>query len=77
MTFHSAKIDTAQAAVAHRAFPALPRPNLDWTPEVEAATAHLYERVSRVIPPVEWPFHAPYVKAINELKKVRNAVMPI
>ncbi|MGE5387761.1 MAG: quinolinate synthase NadA, partial [Hyphomicrobiales bacterium] len=75
MTFHSAKIDTAQAAVAHRAFPALPRPNLDWTPEVEAATAHLYERVSRVIPPVEWPFHAPYVKAINELKKVRNAVV--
>jgi quinolinate synthase len=24
---------------------------------------------------VEWPFHAPYVKAINDLKKVRNAVI--
>jgi len=56
-------------------FPVLPRPNLEWTPEVEAATAHLYERVSKVIPPVEWPFHAPYVKAINDLKKVRNAVI--
>ena len=56
-------------------FPVLPRPNLDWTPEVEAATAHLYERVSKVMPPVEWPFHAPYVKAINELKRERNAVI--
>jgi len=56
-------------------FPVLPRPNLDWTPQVEAATAHLYERVSKVMPPVEWPFHAPYVKAINELKRERNAVI--
>ena len=56
-------------------FPVLPRPRLDWTPEVEAATAHLYDRVARVMPPIEWPFHAPYVKAINELKKVRGAVI--
>jgi quinolinate synthase len=56
-------------------FPVLPRPNLEWTPEVEAATAHLYERVAKVMPPIEWPFHAPYVKAINELKKERGAVI--
>ena len=56
-------------------FPVLPRPNLDWTPQVEAATAHLYEHISKVMPPVEWPFHAPYVKAINELKRERNAVI--
>lgn len=56
-------------------FPALSRPKLEWTPEVEAATAHLYERVSKVVPPVEWPFYAPYIKAINDLKKVRNAVI--
>ena len=56
-------------------FPILPRPNLDWTPQVEAATAHLYERISKVMPPVEWPFHAPYVKAINELKRERDAVI--
>jgi quinolinate synthase len=65
----------APGAGASRRFPVLPRPNLDWTPEVEAATAHLYERVSKVIPPVEWPFHAPYVKAINDIKKTRNAVV--
>lgn len=65
----------APASRAHRYFPPLLRPDLTWTPQVEAATAHLYERVAKVIPPVEWPFHAPYVKAINDLKKVRNAVI--
>ena len=48
---------------------ALPMPSLEWTPEVERATAHLYERVRNVISPVEWPFMAPYIKAINELKQ--------
>ena len=54
---------------------ALPMPSLEWTPEVERATAHLYEKVKKVIPDIEWPFMAPYVKAINELKKQRNAVI--
>ena len=54
---------------------ALPMPSLEWTPEVERSTAHLYERVKNVISPVEWPFMAPYVKAINELKKTRGAVI--
>jgi quinolinate synthase len=54
---------------------ALPMPSLEWTPEVERDTAHLYERVKNVISPVEWPFMAPYVKAINELKKTRGAVI--
>ena len=50
-------------------------PSLEWTREVERATAHLYERVKNVISPIEWPFMAPYVKAINELKKTRDAVI--
>ena len=53
----------------------LPMPQLEWTDEVERDTAHLYERVKKVIPPVEWPFMAPYVKAINELKATRDAVI--
>lgn len=65
----------AAPAPAPRRFQPVAMPSLDWTPEVEAATAHLYERVKTVIPPVEWPFFAPYVKAINELKRVRNAVI--
>jgi quinolinate synthase len=54
---------------------ALPMPPLEWTSEVERATAHLYERVRGVIPPIEWPLMAPYVKAINELKVARDAVI--
>jgi quinolinate synthase len=50
-------------------------PSLEWNAEVERDTAHLYERVKNVVPPVEWPFFAPYVKAINALKKERNAVI--
>lgn len=55
--------------------PPLMLPDLTFTPEVQAETAHLYERVRRVMPPVEWPFHAPYVAAINRLKAERNAVI--
>jgi quinolinate synthase len=42
---------------------------------VARETAHLYERVKNVVPSVEWPFFAPYVSAINRLKKERNAVI--
>ncbi len=55
--------------------PAWPKPSLEWTPEVERATAHLYARVEHIIPPIEWPFMAPTIKAINELKRARNAVI--
>lgn len=50
-------------------------PKLKWTPEVARETKNLYERVKSVIPPVEWPAFAPYVKAINDLKQERNAVI--
>jgi quinolinate synthase len=67
---------TPRAAVA---FPAparaLQMPSLEWTDEVERATAHLYERVKHVISPVEWPLMAPHIKAINELKRERDAVI--
>jgi len=48
---------------------------LNYTPEVAEATALLYDKVARVIPKVEWPFHAPYIEAINKLKKERNAII--
>ena len=50
----------------------LPTPNV---PAALKSTAQFYERVKTVIPDVEWPVHAPYVAAINELKKQRNAVI--
>ena len=48
---------------------------LHYTPEVARATAPLYQRVKRVIPEIEWPFHAPLVAAINRLKQQQNAVI--
>ncbi|MEX2036798.1 MAG: quinolinate synthase NadA [Xanthobacteraceae bacterium] len=63
----------SDAAVAR--FGALPAPQLEWNAEVERATAHLYARIKSVVPSVEWPFFAPYVQAINALKKQRNAVI--
>ena len=53
----------------------LPMPSLEYTDEVARETAHLYERVKNVIPAIEWPVMAPYIKAINDLKKTRNAVI--
>lgn len=48
---------------------------LAYTPEIKAATAPLYQKVARVMPEAEWGFHAPYVEAINRLKKEKNAVI--
>ncbi|HEY7214269.1 MAG TPA: quinolinate synthase NadA [Thermoanaerobaculia bacterium] len=48
---------------------------LDYTPEVVHATAAIRDKVRPVIPDLEWPVHAPYIAAINELKRQRNAVV--
>jgi quinolinate synthase len=60
---------------ALRKFGAVAAPSLQWNADVERETAHLYERIKTVVPSVEWPFFAPYVKAINAIKKQRNAVI--
>jgi len=48
---------------------------LNYTPQVAAATAPLYAKVASVVPEIEWPTFAPYVDAINRLKKQRDAVV--
>jgi quinolinate synthase len=35
----------------------------------------VYARVARVISPLEWAGHAPYIKAIRDLKREKNAVI--
>jgi quinolinate synthase len=40
-----------------------------------ARTAPLYERVKKVIPPIEWPIFARDIDAILALKRARNAVI--
>jgi quinolinate synthase len=48
---------------------------LDYTSEVAVTTRPIYEKLRNVVPEIEWPVHAPYVAAINELKHERNAVI--
>ena len=38
-------------------------------------TLEIYRKISKVVPDVEWKFHAPLIKKINELKKEKNAVI--
>jgi quinolinate synthase len=49
--------------------------SLEYTPAVAASTAEVYERVRSVVPALEWPIHAPYIDAIERLKKSRGAVV--
>ena len=56
-------------------FGVLPRPELRFTPAVARETAPFYEKVKHHIPEIEWPVYAPYVHAINRLKRERGAVV--
>ena len=48
---------------------------LAFTPEIARATRELYRKVAQVVPEIEWAVHAPYVHAINLLKREKNAVV--
>jgi len=63
-----ASLDDARAAMA-RAY--------DLEPSLAAAKAleARYERVKSVIPEADWAMHAPYIRAIEQLKAERNAVI--
>ncbi len=49
--------------------------DLAFTPEVARETAPIYQTLRNVIPPIEWPVHAPYISAIRRLKVERNAII--
>ncbi len=53
----------------------MPLPVLDYTPQVAAQTAAMYQRLEQVIPEIEWPVHAPYIAEIERLKKERGAIV--
>jgi quinolinate synthase len=46
-----------------------------FTPEVEAATAPIWEKVKTRVTPIEWRLHAPLIAEINRLKREKNAVI--
>ena len=47
----------------------------DFTPEVEVATAMVWEKVKRHVTPMEWRLQAPLIAQINRLKAEKNAVI--
>ena len=48
---------------------------MEFTQEVKQATNSIYQKISKVLPEIEWASHAPYIHEINKLKKEKNAVI--
>ena len=48
---------------------------MEFTEEVRKATDPIYQKISKVLPEIEWSVHAPYIHEINRLKKEKNAVI--
>ena len=49
--------------------------NFETKAEIKKATDPIYQKVSKVIPEIEWSFHAPLIHKINMFKKEKNAVI--
>ena len=48
---------------------------MEFTAEIRKATEPIYQKISKAVPEIEWSSHAPYIYAINKLKKEMNAVI--
>ena len=48
---------------------------MEFTQEVQKATDPIYQKISRVMPEIEWSIHAPYIHRINQLKREKNAIV--
>jgi len=43
--------------------------------QIKKETDLIYKKVSKVVPEIEWAFHAPLIHKINKLKKEKNAIV--
>jgi quinolinate synthase len=48
---------------------------MELSEQIKKETDPIYQKVSKVIPEIEWAFHAPLIYKINMLKKQKNAVV--
>ena len=46
---------------------------MELSQEVKKATDQIYQKISKVMPEIEWSVHAPYIHKINELKKEKRS----
>ena len=42
---------------------------------IKISTDPIFKKISKVVPEIEWKFHAPLIHKINKLKKEKNAVV--
>ena len=43
--------------------------------EIKISTDPIFNKISKVVPEIEWKVHAPLIHKINKLKKEKNAVI--
>tara|TARA_B100000686_G_scaffold318960_1_gene369216 strand:+ start:54 stop:1043 length:990 start_codon:yes stop_codon:yes gene_type:complete len=43
--------------------------------EIKISTDQIFNKISKVVPEIEWKIHAPLIHKINKLKKEKNAVI--
>jgi len=48
---------------------------MEITEQIKKETDPIYKKISKVVPEIEWAFHAPLIHKINRLKKEKNAVV--
>ncbi len=69
-------LSRSAAATAARPFArAEPDHGIRFTPGLARELAPIYQRMKRIVTPMEWVEYAPLVKAINDLKAERGAVV--
>ena len=44
---------------------------MEFTQEVQKATDPIYQKISKVMPEIEWSVNAQYIKKLKSLKKKR------
>jgi len=48
---------------------------MEFNTEIKTSTDHIFNKISKVVPEIEWKIHAPLIHEINKLKKEKNAVI--
>ena len=48
---------------------------MDLNTEIKKSTDQIYNKISEVVPEIEWKVHAPLIHKINKLKKEKNAIV--
>jgi quinolinate synthase len=43
--------------------------------EIQTSTNAIFNRISKVVPEIEWKIHAPLIHKINKIKKEKNAII--